>query len=59
MPAVQTRLLYAGTQDNPDDCKHMCHPSAYQVWLYHLVVALRASLHRLPAPALAVERELA
>ncbi|KAK9825923.1 hypothetical protein WJX81_007164 [Elliptochloris bilobata] len=37
--------------ENPNDCKHMCHPSAYQVWIYELLSTLRASLHRLPAPA--------
>lgn len=33
-----------------EDCTHSCHPSAYQTWIYDLVVALRASLHRLPSP---------
>ncbi|KAK9832530.1 hypothetical protein WJX81_006130 [Elliptochloris bilobata] len=33
-----------------EDCTHSCHPSAYQTWIYDLVVVLRANLHRLPSP---------
>ena len=39
-----------GGRQGGEDCTHSCHPSAYQTWIYDLVVALRASLHRLPSP---------
>jgi len=28
-------------REEPGDCTHMCHPSAYQYWIYSMVQTLR------------------
>ena len=33
---------WVGCREEPGDCTHMCHPSAYQYWIYAMVKTLKA-----------------